>query len=414
MDIQIVGYAIPAIAKDWGLAKSSFASVLAAGLFGVTLGSAIGGLLGDRIGRRPALILSVFFFAANTLGMSLPHSLLPLLLLRFCAGVGIGGVLPNAATLTSEYTPLNRRPFATTLTIICIPVGGMVAGIIASSLLGEHSWRVLFLVTGLLPMLLACFLLAALPESPRFLAKTKKNAAQLAAILKSIGRPVDDSLGFMLPEETLEETRAVEAMPGPRALFAGLQGRDTLALWGAFFFCLLTVYLAFNWLPSILLACHLTGREASEGLTLYNFGGIVGAVAVGWWISLRGSRLPMSLSAGFAIVSACLLAWLVFAGSATHPTLLAVVGIHGLAVNAVQTTLYSLATHLYATRIRATGVAFALAIGRTGAIVSAYLGASLLALHAANYFIVLAVTMCLVLISIQLIRNHISDSAGVQ
>jgi AAHS family 4-hydroxybenzoate transporter-like MFS transporter len=125
LDIQIVGYIIPAVAKEWHVAKSMFASVLAAGLFGVTVGSILGGLLGDRVGRRPVLILSVFFFAANTCGMAFTHGLHSLLLLRFFAGLGIGAALPNAATLSSEYTPLNRRPFATTLTIICIPLGGL-------------------------------------------------------------------------------------------------------------------------------------------------------------------------------------------------------------------------------------------------------------------------------------------------
>lgn len=166
LDIQIVGYAIPSIAQSWGLAKSAFASVLAAGLFGVTVGSALGGLAGDRIGRRPALILNVFFFALATLGMAATHSLGMLLILRFCAGLGIGGALPNAATLTSEYAPAQRRPLATTLTIICIPLGGVLAGFLASALLPAHSWRVLFLTAGALPMLHALLLFALLPESP--------------------------------------------------------------------------------------------------------------------------------------------------------------------------------------------------------------------------------------------------------
>src|SRR5258708_17754086 len=103
LDIQIIGYAIPAISHSWGLAKSVFASVLAAGLCGVAIGSALGGIIGDRIGRRPALILNVFFFALATLSMAAANSLTMLLILRFCAGLGIGGALPNAATLTAEY-----------------------------------------------------------------------------------------------------------------------------------------------------------------------------------------------------------------------------------------------------------------------------------------------------------------------
>jgi MFS transporter, AAHS family, 4-hydroxybenzoate transporter len=407
LDIQIIGFAIPAIAKDWGLAKPLFASVLAAGLFGVALGSALGGLIGDRVGRRPALIMSVFVFAASTCAIAFTNTLIALLFLRFFAGVGIGSALPNAATLTAEYTPLNRRPFATTLTIICIPVGGVIAGLIASSLLGAHSWRLLFIVAGLLPILCGFFLLIFLPESPRFLAKNSANGDQLRKILRAISRPVDDLTNLSLREET----HAVEATPGLRGLFANGHARDTVALWSAFFFCLLTVYLAFNWLPSILTACDLTSKEAGQGLTVYNCGGIIGAVAVGWWISLTGSRTPMSLSAILAILSAGLLALLVRTHTVPLAAILTTVGFHGFAVNAVQTTLYALATHIYTTSIRATGVAFALAIGRTGAIASAYLGAKLLALPVSGYFFALAGTMCCVLIAIQVICDHIRRPA---
>jgi AAHS family 4-hydroxybenzoate transporter-like MFS transporter len=406
LDIQIMGYAIPAVSQSWGLAKSAFASVLAAGLCGVTIGSALGGIAGDRIGRRPALILNVFFFALATLGMAATNSLTALLILRFCAGLGIGGALPNAATLTAEYTPIDRRPFATTLTIICIPLGGVLAGLLASSLLPAHSWRTLFLAAGLLPLLHALFLLAFLPESPRFLAQDPANASRLKKVIESIQGPTTSSHALIFSNKS-----SVSASASPRALFVGGQARNTFALWGAFFFCLLTVYLAFNWLPSILLAHHFTSKQATQGLTLYNFGGIVGAVAVGWWISLRGSRFPMSLCAALAIVSALMTAWLIHSQTNPHPVLLYIIGFHGLAVNAVQTTLYALATHLYATSIRSTGVAFALAVGRIGAIVSAYLGAGLLSLHTYNYFLVLASTMCMVFITIQLVQTHIVSPA---
>lgn len=382
VDIQVVGFAIPAISQSWNLAKSHFASVLAAGLFGVAVGSALGGLEGDRLGRRPALILNVFLFAAATLGMADAHSLPQLFLLRFIAGLGIGGVLPNAATLTSEFTPLRRRPFATTITIVCIPLGGVLAGILASSLLPAHSWRALFLVAGLLPLLHGCLLLAFLPESPSFLLQKSTNAVR--------------------------QTSAGRASPAE--LFRAGFARDTVALWASFFFCLLTVYLAFNWLPSILLNTQYAGKEASRALAFHNFGGIFGAIGVGWCIGFRGSRVPMSVSALVAICSALTLAWLTHGTPASHVVLLAAICIQGAAVNAVQTTLYALATQLYPTPVRSTGVAFALAIGRTGAVVSSYLGASLLALRTSNYFAVAACTMCVVLVAMQCIRRHIAPA----
>jgi MFS transporter, AAHS family, 4-hydroxybenzoate transporter len=404
LDIQIVGFAIPAIARDWGLAKSMFASVLAAGLFGVAIGSALGGLIGDRLGRRSALIISVIVFAASTFGMSGTHSLAPLLFLRLCAGLGIGGALPNAATLTSEYTPLRQRPLATTLAIICIPVGGVVAGTIASALLGTHSWRLLFVIAGTLPLALAVLLFIFLPESPRFLARKGGNSARLEKILRRIDRPVNGLSEKML----YGVAQPKSTMCGLRTFFAGPQSRDTFGLWAAFFFCLLTVYLVFNWLPSVLTAIHFTSKEASEGLTLYNVGGILGAISVGWWITYRGSRIPMLLCAVVAIGSGLGAAVLLHSPAASHRTALLIIGLHGLAVNAVQTTLYALATHMYPTSIRSTGVAFALAVGRCGAIVSAYLGAKLLLVPASVYFVILASTSAVAAIAIAIIRNHIA------
>jgi AAHS family 4-hydroxybenzoate transporter-like MFS transporter len=103
--------------------------------------------------------------------------------------------------------------------------------------------------------------------------------------------------------------------------------------------------------------------------------------------------------------SVLITAWLIHGQTAAHPVLLYIIGFHGLAVNAVQTTLYALATHLYATSIRSTGVAFALAVGRTGAIVSAYLGAGLLSLHI-RLLPAPVSTMLIVFIAIHLAQNH--------
>ena len=406
LDIQLMGFAIPSIAKEWGLVKASFASVLAGGLFGVALGSALGGLLGDRVGRRAALITSVVCFGAMTLGMAGAHSLTVLLLLRFGAGLGIGGALPNAATLTAEFTPVNRRALATTLTIVCIPLGGLVAGVMASSLLGAHSWRMLFVIGGAAPLLLALLLFALLPESPRFLAKDSTREPELRAMLKRVGRPVpmDARLRLGVASEGVAQGRRGQLVD----LFREGFGRDTTALWIAFFLCLLAVYLAFNWLPSILTGNHFSSKEASQGLTLYNVGGIFGAIAVGAWITLKGSRLPMLVSASLAIVSALLIAGMVHLPTLSHHWLLGAILVQGLSVNAVQTTLYALATQLYPTRVRATGVAFALAIGRTGAIVSAYLGARLLSFQASTYFLLLALTMAGVWIALATLRRHIA------
>ncbi len=104
--------------------------MLTLGLVGMAIGGAIGGFVGDRLGRRVALLGSVVTFGVLTICIYFVDSIATLVVLRFFAGLGLGGAMPNAAALSSEYVPKRHRPFAVTLTIVCIPLGGSLAGFV--------------------------------------------------------------------------------------------------------------------------------------------------------------------------------------------------------------------------------------------------------------------------------------------
>ena len=118
-------------------------------------GGFIGGVVGDRMGRRVALLGSLISFGVLTLMVPLAGSPLSLSVLRFLAGLGLGAAMPNAATLSSEYVPTRHRPFAVTLTIVCIPLGGSLAGFVGGYILPRWGWHTLFIVCGLFPLVLA-------------------------------------------------------------------------------------------------------------------------------------------------------------------------------------------------------------------------------------------------------------------
>ena len=99
-------------------------------MVGMMLGGAIGGFVGDRFGRRVALLGSVVTFGVLTICIYFADNIATLVVLRFFAGLGLGGAMPNAAALSSEYVPKRHRPFAVTLTIVCIPLGGSLAGFV--------------------------------------------------------------------------------------------------------------------------------------------------------------------------------------------------------------------------------------------------------------------------------------------
>lgn len=400
-DGQLIGFAIPVIMKEWHVTRAAFVPAVAAGLAGMALGSAGVGLLADRVGRRMALILSVFVFGLGTCAIGLAPDVATIAVLRFLAGLGIGGALPTATTLSAEFTPARRRTLAVTATIVCVPLGGMLAGLFAGQLIPVHGWRGLFLTGGALPLGYGLVLLAKLPESPRFLARRQARWPELAQLLTRMQR--------VLPPQATFSDRVEQASERRRdlgALFEQGLARDTLALWSAAFMCLLSIYTAFSWLPTMLTAEGLSPALAGSGLTAYNLGGVIGALTCALFIARFGSRRAMSAYAIGALASAFLLRG-VDVRSSTDLFIIGL-GVHGLFVNAVQSTFFALCAHVYTTRVRATGTATALAFGRLGAILSAFAGAAVItAGGAAAYLTLLGGAMSLVLAALLVVRRHI-------
>jgi AAHS family 4-hydroxybenzoate transporter-like MFS transporter len=361
----------------------------------MVLGSALGGYLGDRFGRRTALAANVTVFGAATVAVALIDSLAMLALLRFLAGAGIGGALPNASTLTAEFAPFRRRALVVTLTIVCVPLGGLLAGVVASRVLPVWGWRPLFVIGGLAPLGLAILLGAALPESPRFLARRPERWPELARLFTRLGHRVAPVTAFTDVAEQKRESR-----DGFGALFGREHRRDTAGLWLTCFSSLIAVFLAFSWLPAMLTSQGMDLAEASRGLAAYNFGGVAGPLVLALVIARLGSRIALLGAAAGGGLSALVLA-------ASAAPLVPMLAVHGFFVNALQTTLYALGAHVYPTRIRATGTASALAFGRVGAILTSYIGPVVIAAGRGAYFDVLALGMAGAFVGLAIVRHHI-------
>ena len=407
LDNQLLGAAVPALMREWGLPRPAFASVLASGMLGMMIGGATGGFIGDRIGRRLTLLGSVLSFGFLTVLVSFSGDITTLGVLRFLAGLGLGGAMPNAAALSSEYVPRRHRPFAVTLTIVCIPLGGTLAGLMSAQILPRFGWRLLFLAGGTVPIVLAAVLLKLLPESPRFLARDRKRWPELASLLRRLGHDVPRNAEFIDAREKQVERASV------RALFVPEYRRDTLALCGSFFFCLLSVYIGTTWVPSLLAGAGFASQIAGYGLTAFNLGGVVGAVLGAVIISRRGSRGTMLTMAGGAIAGALLLGGVPI-GTRSAATVLAMLAWTGGLINAVQTTMYALAAHVYPTGIRATGVGTAVAFGRIGGVAAPYAGSwALESGGASQLFFLIAATMSVVFTALASVRNHVPRTSVV-
>lgn len=400
-DSQLIGFAIPKLIDEWGVSRAAFSSVLAAGLIGMAMGMACGGYLADRIGRSRVLATSCLLFGTATILIGFALNLESLTILRFIAGLGIGAALPCAATLTAEYTPARQRTMAITLTIVCFPLGGMIAGIFAAWVLSNHGWQWLFWFGGSMPVLLSLMLFVFLPESPRYLARHQRRWPELIHILKRMGHTLSESSEFADSAEC-----ATPKKLGFKALFQAAFARDTIAICLAFFSVVLSLYGAFSWLPAVLSAAGLSMALASQALAAYNLGGVLGSLFCAYAITRCGSRIPLLICASLAALSAFAMLGLDISNHAGLA--IAGFGINGFFVNAVQTSLYGLCAYVYPTEVRATGMATALAFGRLGGILSAFIGAAVITYGGISGFLVmLGAGMAASAFALLLVRSHL-------
>lgn len=402
IDNQLLGVAIPSLMREWGAARAAFAPVASLGLFGMMVGGAIAGIAGDRFGRRKLLLLSMTLFGVSTLGMAGVQTIRALAILRFITGLGLGGALPNAAALSAEYVPRSRRALAVTLTIVCVPLGASLAALIAARALPAIGWRGLFAGGGALPLLTAAALYTVLPESPRYLARNRERWDELAALLRRMGHSLEQTSAF--------EDGAGAAKSGSRVadLFSAGYARDTVLLWIAFFSCLVAIYLGFTWLPSVIAGAGLPSL-ASTSVGVFNLGGVAGALAGGVAITRYGSRTPMLLMAAGAAAGCILLSRMPLGPQTSATALLAALTYTGGLTNAVQTTLFALAGHVYPTRVRATGIGAAASVGRAGAVLSGYAGPWALAYGGnAAFFMLMGASVFVTLLALAAVRRHVT------
>ena len=401
IDNQLLGIVIPTIMEEWKVARSAFAPVVSLGYMGMMIGGAAAGFAGDRFGRRTALLASVAVFGVTTLGAALVHDITSLGVLRFLAGLGLGGAMPNAAALAAEYVPRRQRAFAVTLTIVCVPLGGTFAGLLGIRMLPLVGWRTLFVLGGIIPIVAAILLRFVMPESPRYLARHPARWKELRALLSRMGHRLQDDVAF---EDKAEQSAAKVSIG---SLFRPEFRRDTLALWASFFSCLLSVYLGFSWLTALLTGAGFATSTASTGITVFNLGGVFGALIGGVAIGRFGSRLSMLAMSGVAIAGAGLLSVMDIT-PANLTQLLVLLTLTGASINGVQTTMYALAAHVYPSIVRASGVGSAVAFGRSGAMLVGYVGPWTIALGGTTaFFGAVAIMMTATFVALALVQRHV-------
>ncbi|HEU4403787.1 MAG TPA: MFS transporter [Polyangiaceae bacterium] len=393
-DVQAMAFVAPAVAASWGVGVKALAPVLSASLVGLFVGSLVGGPAGDRYGRKRAMLASFALVGAATLGGATATSMGQLFAWRLLAGVGLGGSIPNALTLTAEYVPARLRAMVLTLMLSGIPVGAALGGGVAARLVPSAGWPAVFVVGGATPLALAAALAWALPESLQFLALQGAEAPALRRLLERLapGAPPLEALPAPPPS-----ARAAELSRGgpsarelllssARSLLRGGRARSTLALWLVFFCNLFTVYLLLSWIPVAMTRAGQPQAAAIRTAVAFNLGGVPGGLLLAALIDRYRFDPQRVLAVAFGAVAA-----LAVAASSVDPTsgaFFAVTTLLGAGVMGGQLGLSALAADVYPTSIRSTGIGWAIGVGRFGAIVSPLVGGYVLARseHAASLF----------------------------
>jgi AAHS family 4-hydroxybenzoate transporter-like MFS transporter len=378
-DMNVLSFANLYMGKDLGLTTSMLGHLFSLGLFGTMLGGFGSGYLGDRLGRRPTLIVLTVSFGLLMLACCIAASYWQLMVLRFLDGLALGGILPVSWTLNLEYAPKRYRTTTVTLTMIGYAAGSGLCGPASLWLIPRFprlGWRAVFLAGGLLSLLAALFLLWALPESVRFLAAKGWRPAKVRALVKRIepGIVVSEATRFVVPDE---RTASPAQHFHIALLFRGELAWLTPLVWVNYFGSALTLYFFTSWGPKVF---HLLGVSVAQLAAVAPFaslGGLLFGFVLTRFIDRRGVG-----SMAFLPLFAAPLLLVVGLTHVTQVSLLLFINFISVLVLAVtQYGVVAITGIFYPSWYRANGTGWAASIGKSGAVVGPLLGGFLLSTH---------------------------------
>jgi MFS transporter, AAHS family, 4-hydroxybenzoate transporter len=379
MDVTVISYTAPSIAKAWGITPQVLGAVFSAGLVGMGIGGVFLAPFADRIGRRWMIIICAIIMGITIFATAYSQSVAHLILFRLISGIGIGAMLASVATLTAEYAPKNTKDFWVSIVFAGYPTGAVIMGLSSAQLIPMFGWQSVFQFAGILTAVAVPFLLFLLPESLDFLIKIQPNNALNRAntLLKKMNEPLLTQLSDF-PKEEKVKTSIVAVLASDLKI-------PTILLASAIFMAFATLYFLTNWIPKLASSAGLSLSLAIYAGTVFNLGSIAGIVTQGYLSSKFGLQRTIC---AFLVAAAALM--MIFGWFTGSDFLLILFGLIGFTMQGGFVGLYGLAARLYPTAVRATGVGLALGLGRAGAILGPIVGGLLIGAGfsmAANFMI---------------------------
>jgi MFS transporter, AAHS family, 4-hydroxybenzoate transporter len=406
-DTQGIAYVAPVMARDLGFPAKDLGPIFSAGLLGLTLGAIFFGMLADKLGRKQMIIWPMAIFGVFSLLTPMGHTVQSLIILRVLAGFGLGGTLPNVTAYVLEYAPHRMRSLLVNSTGAFFAFGSIIAGNLAKWLIPTFGWQSTFYVGGVVPLLFIVIVAFFLPESVRYLLLSGKAMERAAGIMRR-----------MVPERKFAAGARFSLEPQlhgitVKHLFTEGRAYPTILLWIAFIMNLfILVYMIF-WMPTLL---RQAGQPLNVAITVtiaYGIGGIVGGLGTGW-IADRIGSLPRVLA--FSYFGAAI--FIAVAAFSVHntPVLYVAMFLTGCSINGGQPCLNTISAIFYPTAIRATGIGWALGVGRIGAVIGPLIGGLLVGAHFAIPTVILANVLPALIAAVAIVlfqARHAAQTAGV-
>lgn len=369
MDTGLIAFILPVLAKEWGLAPGQMGLIGSIGLIGMALGAVVSGTIADRIGRKKVFTITVLLYSIASAFCALSWNYQSLLVFRFLVGFGLGGELPVAATLVSEYAPSRVRGRFIVLLESFWGLGWIAAACIAYFFIPLYGWRMAFLI-GALPALYVCLIRMHMPESVRYLLAHGR-VGEARQIVVSLERQLHVPVAPFVSER---ETVPVVAKASFRELWKKPFASRTIMLWLVWFGINFSYYGIFMWLPSLVFQQGFTVVKTFEYVLIMTLAQLPGYYCAAWLVDKIGRKYTLS-------------AFLLFSGVASyffgHASTAAALMMWGSVMSFFNLgawgVLYTYTPEQYPTAIRALGSGWAAGFGRFGGMAAPMMVGALLA-----------------------------------
>ncbi len=367
MDTGLIAFVLPALAKAWNLTTAQMGLIGSIGLLGMAIGAVLAGFAADRWGRKTMFAVTLVVYSVATGLCGLAWNLESLLFFRFLVGFGLGGQLPVAVTLVSEFSPPASRGRMIVLLESFWAAGWLVAALLSYLVIPKLGWQAAFFM-GALPALYVFKIWRSVPESVRYLVEQGQHeqAQQIIVQMEQIAG-IESLDTVKMPEKKVKVVSKFTELFSPQFV------KRTLMLWVVWFGLVFSYYGIFTWLPSLLVKQGFTIIKTFEYVLIMTIAQLPGYFSAAYLVDRLGRKSTMAIYLAMSAVSAY------FFGQAAS---IAEVLLWGCMISFFNLgawgIIYTYTPELYPTRIRAMGSGWAAAIGRVGGILAPLIVGSML------------------------------------